>query len=183
MKSRRIGKSTSRSLVRKMRNPNIPWGTLPVARPKTIPPPESLTWWWHPSRAGVTTAPAWFRAKLEKVGADLECTWSPYHQLYLVWLKAPRVQTKPCWGWKLLFTFPPDKLDDRQFARLYQASARRWGSAKEYFDAIEREQRIEKERRDKYSEGELLAGARDRFRANLRIHSYVPSTYQSTAAN
>jgi len=128
-----------------------------------ILPPESLNVWWNPGRAGVRSGPRDFAEKLEKIDPNLAITWDAYRQVWTIWTKNPRVQNKYCSGWLLLFHVEPRGLDERVFARLYNASAQKWGSAKQYFDAVERELEREKEKGDKASYDELMAQARANY--------------------
>jgi hypothetical protein len=50
----------------------------------------------------------------------------------------------------LLFQVKPRELDERVLARLYMASAQRWGDGRRYFDAIQREIEREQERKEKF---------------------------------
>jgi hypothetical protein len=77
--------------------------------------------------------------KLDELDPALRVTWNNYKGQYQLWMPKPQLQHKVCSGWLLLFNVHPAELDERVFARLYDASARKWGSAKQYFDAIERE--------------------------------------------
>lgn len=108
------------------------------------PPPESSMWFWNPNRVEVEFAPKWFKEKLNEIDPELEATWDRYHERWLVWVKQPKLQSKLCSGWLLLFpvrygdgSYMP--LDERTLARVYSISAQRWDGAKRYFDAIERE--------------------------------------------
>lgn len=110
----------------------------------SIPPPESSHWFWNPNRAGVRFAPEDFAKRLKEIDSELEITWDSYQERWLLWAKNPKLQSKLCSGWSLLFPIKePDgsyaPLDERIFSRLFGASERRWGNAKKYFDAIERE--------------------------------------------
>ena len=114
-----------------------------LSKPR-IPSPETSHWFWNPSRVGVTFGPSWFRTKLHDIDPELEVTWDRCQERWLIWLSNPKLHSKLCNGWSLLFPVKaPDgsyqPLDERIFARIYGASARRWDSAKCYFDAIERE--------------------------------------------
>ena len=109
-----------------------------------IPPPEANLWWWHPDRVGVKKGPSWFEKQLREFGEDLAVTWNAYAECYLIWMRSPGFKAPMAWGWKLLFpVVGGDKkyapLDERVFARLYDASAAKWGNGKRYFDRIESE--------------------------------------------
>lgn len=140
----------------------------PTKKPKPLPP-EATTWWWHPDRAGVRNGPAWFMEKLHKVDENLGCTWNAYTERWQIWLRRPQIQHKACWGWMLLFPVVGESgdyapLDERVFHRLYSASARAFGSAKEYFNSVEREMSRAKEGRDRRYHNDLMAEADDWFR-------------------
>lgn len=136
---------------------------MPVSRPTKTPPPESISWWWHPSRPGVEFGPSSFRNKLQEIDPQLDVTHDKYKDRYNIWVKKPTVQHRLCWGWNLLFTVHPSELDERQFARLYSASARVWGNAQKYFEAWEREQKREKEAEEKRYQHERNAEAAEYF--------------------
>jgi hypothetical protein len=100
---------------------------------------------------------------LEEIDPKLAVTWDAYHQKWNIWMKNDRIQNKICSGWLLLFIVEPTELDERVFHRLYAASGRKWGSARRYFDAVEREIESAKERADKSSFDELMAQARANY--------------------
>ena len=124
---------------------------LSAAKHPTIPPPEAMHWFWSPSKVDIEFAPKWFLDKLHQVDPDLTITWDKWNEVWLVWMKQPRFQSKYVQGWLLLFpvrysdgSYMP--LDERLFARLYAASAQKWGRGKDYFLAIERVMERDKER-------------------------------------
>lgn len=124
-----------------------------IAKP-TIPGPETSPWFWNPNNVSVKFGPPDFAKKLEELDPNLKVTWDPIHDNWLLWNRKDSFQSKYCRGWLLLFPVrEPDgsyrPLDDRVLARLYQASADKWGSARKYFDAMEREQIRAKEKREK----------------------------------
>ncbi len=125
-------------------------GAFPVqpVRP-AIPPPEANDWWWNPGRPGVASGPPWFVRKLDEVDPQLRITWNAYKGQYQLWMPKPQLKHRICSGWLLLFNVHPADLDERVFARLYSASQRKWGSARNYFDAIEREMERERERKER----------------------------------
>jgi len=138
-----------------------------VKKPVKLPP-EATTWWWHPGRVGVRSAPGWFERKLGEVDPNLAITWNAYTQRWQVWLRQPTLQNKVCWGWMLLFPITDGSggyapLDERVFHRLYSASARAFGSAKAYFDSVEREMAKVKESDERSYQNDLMAEATDRF--------------------
>lgn len=117
-----------------------------VAKPVKVGP-EHNPWYWNPFRAGAVEAPAWFQEKLRDVDPDrlIDVRWSPIHEHWGVFYRNHRIQHPVCHGWTLLFTVPGSVgLDERVLARLYSASAQRWGNGKEYFLAVQRE--IERDR-------------------------------------
>ena len=123
----------------------------PIEAKPYIPPPESMHWFWNPNRIDVTFAPDWFLKRVREIDSKLTITWDRYQERWLVWVQSPRFQSKLCSGWILLFPVRYDDgsycpLDERIFARLYHASEDRWGNAKHYFNAIQREQERDKEK-------------------------------------
>lgn len=117
---------------------------LPVHRPfKT--PDRSQSWsFFHPNRPDVRYGPAWFRSQLHAIDPNLDVTWHPIHERWLVWARNPQVthQTSP--GWMLLFPVQSTTgrylpLDERTIAKVYDRSPKKWGNAKAYFDRIEQE--------------------------------------------
>jgi len=72
-------------------------------------------------------------------------------QRWQVWTRKERLQTPVCRGWQLLFIHQDSDgsylpLDERLLARLFSASADRWGNAREYFKSVEREIERRKEK-------------------------------------
>lgn len=115
-----------------------PGFSTPVTSPKAADP-ETNPWWWHPSRPGVPSGPQWFSRELDQVDPDLAVTHNRLTGRYQLFTKAPKLANKVCWGWQLLFSFHPAEIGAPVLARLFEASARKWGSARDYFLAIERE--------------------------------------------
>ena len=148
--------------VRMKRGQSAPF-SHPITRKPVIPPPESLSWWWNPGRAGVRSGPRHFTTNLEAIDPNLAVTWDAYSEKWNIWMRNQRIQNKICSGWLLLFIVEPRELDERVFHRLYSASSRKWGSAKQYFDSVEREMQVSKERADKASYDELMAQARANY--------------------
>src|SRR5258706_12926833 len=114
---------------------------LAPSRPKPLPE-EINHWYWHPNRADKIGPPEWFARQLQAFDNELQVTWNPVRERWLVWMLKPSVQRSG--GWLLLFpvqysdgSYAP--LDERVFARLYQSSQRVWGNGKCYFDAVKRE--------------------------------------------
>ena len=125
----------------------------PIAKPKKLGP-ETNPWYWNPGRFGVKLAPPDFRTTLHDFDPDLEVTWNPVDEKWQVWMKAPSFQHPVCQGWKLLFvvkyadgSYMP--LDNRTFARLYEASAAKWGNGRQYFNQVVAQMDRDKERREK----------------------------------
>lgn len=139
-------------------------GTIPLYKRKT-PPPESINWWWHPDRPGVWSGPVWFKRRLAEVDPNLRLTYNAYDHEWLIWNRAPRINHKLCQGWLLLFPEKGrlDELEPHIIARLYEASGRKWGSAKNYFEAIQREQATTKAREHSRYMNDLHAEADDWF--------------------
>lgn len=122
----------------------------PLARGAT-PPQESNPRFWNPSRAGVRFAPDEIRNQLHAIDEDLDITWDNYNERWVVWHRNPNLKSALNRGWSLLFilryadqSYMP--LDQRVFARIYEISANRWGNAKKYFDAVEREWERDREK-------------------------------------
>lgn len=132
---------------------------LQAARPAPLPP-EANMWWWHPGRPGVTTGPRWFMDKLERMDPNLSLTRNRYTNLWQVWMKKPAISNRICWGWQLLFTVSDEDLHRADgatiLARLFEASAQKWGGGKEYFAAIERELERDRERYEKSSRQDAI---------------------------
>jgi hypothetical protein len=145
---------------------------LPVGRARgyrPTPPPESILSWWHPSRPGVRSGPAWFDKKLLEVSdGELAVTWNAYIERWMVWVKAPRIHNSFVQRWNLLFVVREDDgsyrpLDERTLARLYSASMRQWGTAKRYWEAVEREMARDKEARARSTWNDTLSQAMESF--------------------
>lgn len=130
-------------------------GGLPLAKPKPLGP-EHNPWYWNPNRVGAREAPAWFQEKLRAVDPEREVDirWNPIKERWVAFYRKPSFAHKLCQGWTLLMIIQyPDgsymPLDERTLAALYNASVRKWGSGKAYFDAIEREVTRERELKEK----------------------------------
>lgn len=124
-----------------------------IAKPVPLGP-EHSPWYWNPNNVEVRFAPGEFLARLHAVDPNLSVTWDPLHDNWLVWARKPQFQSKWCRGWVLLFVVKEPNggyrpLDERVFARLYEASADKWGSAKEYFLAVQRASEEAKVKREK----------------------------------
>lgn len=137
-----------------------------IAKPEKLGP-EANPNWWNPSRVGVRGGPADFEKQLKEFDPDLRVTWNAYTKRWQLWMHKPKLRNPITMGWLLLFVWKyPDgsyaPLDNRVFARLYSASAAKWGNGKKYFDRVayelehEREQ-AEATRKDnvKYAAGEF----------------------------
>lgn len=133
-----------------------------ITKPTKLPP-EANPWWWNPGRLEVEKGPNWFRRKLEEVDPGLEITWNRYGQHWSLWMRKERLQTPICQGWSLLFHIPPRGLDNSVLARLYSASADKWGNAKEYFRAVEDEIEYQRRKRDQASRQETIDIAMETF--------------------
>jgi hypothetical protein len=120
--------------------------------------------------------PTDFEAKLASVDSSLAITWNAYKQRYQIWSRNPKNR----YGWTLLFIVEtPGKRyvhpDERCLARLYEASAQRWGNAKEYWLAIEREMTREKEAKEKSDFGDTMDIAMEHYdHAQIKV-GYGPS--------
>ena len=121
---------------------------LPISN-QAPPPEEDSLQFWHPNRFGVKFAPKAFRAELKAMHPDLEATWHPVRERWLVWYRRPRISV----GWLLLFVVEDSqqrfgKLDARIFAVCYEQSGFKWGSGKQYWARIEGEAQRDQEGRD-----------------------------------
>lgn len=135
--------------------------------------PESMFFYWHPLRPQSRKPDVTFHRKLRELGEELEVSWSPYHERWLVWMRAPRIQNKYCPGWLLLFPVQEADgsyadLDERSLARLVEASVFAHGNAKQYFKRVLAEQEREKELERKASDAERDAVA-DSFYQHQQI--------------
>jgi hypothetical protein len=135
----------------------IPGVRQQVARPQKLGP-EHNTWYWNPFRADARFAPEDFRKKLREVDPDglIEVVWNPIRECWGIFYRNPKISHPICSGWVLLFLADPRELDERVLARLYSASAAKWGNGKQYFAAIEREYEREQERKDKLRRDEAV---------------------------
>jgi hypothetical protein len=86
----------------------------------------------------------------------IDVRWNPVHEKWGVFYRNPKIAHPICTGWVLLFLVDPDKLDARVLSRLYAASAAKWGNAKQYFAAVEREMEREAEAREKARQNEAI---------------------------
>lgn len=125
---------------------------VPISKPRKLPD-DTHPWFFHPNRVGVRFAPSWFKRKLDELGDEFEVTWNPLKERWLVWIRAPYIQTKIVQGWKLLFVHEDiDKaympLDERLLARMYNASVMKHGSARNYVDRVIAE--VERDRERQY---------------------------------
>jgi hypothetical protein len=127
---------------------------MPVAATRPAFDPAGLTQYWHPNRAGVEQAPAWFAERLAAISPDVAVVRppdrAPVPSAWLVWYRRPRVTHRLCPGWLLLFpwTAPdgtPLPLDNRVLANLYLRSSRAFGSAVGYWDHCARQMQAERE--------------------------------------
>ena len=114
---------------------------------------ESELKFWHPNRFGVRFAPSEFRAELRQMHPDLDVTWHPTRERWLVWYKRPRIQHHLCPGWLLLFVVENSggayvPLDARTFAAIHEQSGFKWGSGREYWARVEQEAQRERDDRD-----------------------------------
>ena len=117
---------------------------------------EASLQFWHPNRFGVRFASEPFRSELKAMHPDLDVTWHPVRERWLVWYRRPRMRT----GWMLLFVaensaneFVP--LDARILAACYEQSGFKWGSGKQYWARIEDEAQRETQQRDTEREDTL----------------------------
>lgn len=113
---------------------------VPIAK-KVVKGPEYNLWYWSPSNVAAQFAPDWFRKQVKAIEADIEVTWSPIAERWLIWIRDPKVQNKLCQGWRLLFVHHDEDrqylpLDERVMARLYLIDATRNGGSRAYFARI-----------------------------------------------
>lgn len=123
------------------------------------PGPETMLFYWHPLRPQSRKPDPAFYRKLKDLGNELEVSWSPVHERWLVWMRTPRIRHRLCPGWMLLFPVQDQDgnylpLDERTLARLAHASVFAHGSAKEYFNRVVAEQERDAERERKASDAE-----------------------------
>ena len=144
-----------------------PAAPFPIAKPEKVPQ-TAITWYWHPDRIGAREAPAAFAAQLHEFDPELRAAWNPYTERWQIWARVPGFRSHICTGWKLLFpvvnadgSYRP--LDERVMARCFEASVRRWGNGRRYFDRIESELERDKARTAKTWDDERDAGAREYF--------------------
>tara|TARA_R100000687_G_C6400561_1_gene141661 strand:+ start:260 stop:784 length:525 start_codon:yes stop_codon:yes gene_type:complete len=126
---------------------------VPVATPSPPPIEEGLQF-WHPNRFGVRFAPESFRKKLKGIHDDLDVTWHPSAERWIVWYRRPRITHHLCPGWMLLFVVEDSEqryvpLDDRTLAAVYEQSGFKWGSGKKYWARIEEQAQRDHDARDK----------------------------------
>mgnify|MGYP003133349045 CR=1 FL=1 len=128
--------------------------TFAVPVQQHAPPPiEDRLHFWHPNRFGVRFAPTAFRQKLHAIHPDLDVTWHPLRERWLVWYRRPRIQHPISPGWLLLLVVENSReeyvpLDDRTLAAIYEQSGFKWGSGKQYWARIEDEAQRDHASRD-----------------------------------
>lgn len=151
-----------------------------ISKPEKLGP-EHHPWFWHPSRVDSQLGPSEFRKKLKELGEELEVTWNPIKERWCIWMKAPQIQHKICWGWKLLFIAHDGQggyvpLDERIIARLYHASVLSSGSAKEYFNRVVSEMQRDKELREKKLHNDLIDSSMPSFdHSKIQVSGFGPS--------
>lgn len=138
---------------------------LPIAKPDKVGP-EQMPHFWYPGLVGIKTAPEWFKTELNRFDPTLQVTWNPISERWQVWMPMPTVKFRLCPGWRLLFIHqgPAGEylpLDDRLFARLYHASATKWGSGKQYFDRLSAEMARDREKAEKQARQDSLDSGMD----------------------
>jgi hypothetical protein len=154
-----------------------------IAKPKKLGP-EHNPWYWNPNRVGALEAPAWFKDKLREVDPDgvIDVRWNPVKERWAVFYRNPRMNHPICQGWTLLFPVAYDDgsympLDERTLARLYSASAAKWGNGKEYFNAVQREIEREAERRKASRLQDAIDRAMPSFEhSQIKVAMYGPSS-------
>lgn len=127
----------------------LPGYKTPVGKTKKLGP-EFNTWFWNPNRIGAGEAPIAFRKQLREVDPDnlIDVRWNPIAEKWGVFYRKPSLSHPICSGWVLLFLVEPRELDERVLARLYDASAAKWGNGRQYFEAVQREIEREAERKE-----------------------------------
>ena len=154
---------------------------LTPARP-TPPSVDTALHFWHPNRFGVQRAPTAFRSRLPALHPDLDITWHPARERWLVWYKRPRVQHHLCPGWLLLFVVEDSNhnyvpLDERIFAVIYEQSGFKWENGKQYWARIESEAQRERERGDATREQHIEdVGAGQWDHSKIQISMCGPSS-------
>lgn len=139
------------------RQPNPSFGIEPQ---KLKPlPDEANDWWWNPGRPTVPRGPDWFQRRLDELDDTLAITENRYTGNYQIWSKKDSLRNPICTGWVLLFLVHPLELDNRVIKRLIDASDRKHGSGKAYWQAIEDQMRREKETADRAQRDDTLARA------------------------
>lgn len=153
-----------------------------VSKPKKIGP-EVNPWFWNPNNPTVVFGPDDFRKRLKReMGSELEVTWTPIQERWLVWARTPRIQNPICQGWRLLFIHQGPsgehlQLDERVFARLYHASAMKHGSAKQYFDRLVAEMERDKAKRaEKYRQDTIDAAMPSFDHAQIQVSGFGKSS-------
>jgi hypothetical protein len=142
---------------------------VPVAK-KVALGPEHNPWYWNPNRVGAGEAPTWFKAKLREVDpeGDIDVRWNPVKQRWGVFYRKPSMRHPLCSGWVLLFLAQYEDgsylpLDERILARLYEASAAKWGNGKKYFQQVVDQIEHEKTSREKQHTQDTIDIAMESF--------------------
>lgn len=114
----------------------------PLAQSSGPLPVEALPHYWYPQRFGVEYAPVVFRHELHELFTDVDCTWMPLDERWLVWQREPTVTHHLCPGWSLKRVWEDGDgdylpLDARLFAELYRRQLFRYdGAGRGYFDRV-----------------------------------------------
>jgi len=154
--------------------------TIPLAKPGK-PEPAVNVWFWNPQRYGIDHGPEWFTKRLHNIDPELEVTWSPMHERWLVWAKSPKLVHPVCQGWRLLFVHHDRDhnylpLSELVFARIFEASVFAQGSAKAYFDRIIDEQERDDVRKETRLSTEAIDRAMPQFDySKIKVSGYGPS--------
>jgi len=142
----------------------------------TRTPPElpraALFHYWHPDRPGIELCPAWFAAEVALKSDALRVHRPPpgaptHGHPWLVWYRKPEVTHPLSPGWFLLRIWWDD-LDSRLLTALDDASARKWGDARQYFDHVAEDLAAAYQAQDRERKGETLDRAFD-FREYTKI--------------
>lgn len=133
-----------------------------------IDPAEDV-WFWNPGRIGVKFAPQDFYDKLKSLreDGDLQVTWSPIRERWLVWVRDAKINRPICQGWRLLFVVEANgqyvPLDERTLAVIYDRSGRKHGNLKEYWMKIEAQMDRDREKAERNRASDVGHSAGDYY--------------------
>ena len=161
--------------------------TIPIVRPKA-PPPEANPWWWNPRRAGVLFADDGFMRSLREIDADLRVVWNGYTERWQVWAPKPKLMSKYCQGWNLLFPVQHQDgsycpLGGQVLAKLYDVSARKYGNSRQYFDRLCAEEDRDRQKMEDERNASVQEVAWDRFHHVTTPHVGFGQSYGSKSVD